>query len=108
MWTSTDGGKSFTVARLGEAGRDHGLHLASSEEQGFVVVAGRPTGETPVLWRSTDGLAWSSQDIEVPRLGAGVRVAVEDVVVDGDIALVLMDVAHRLDEVSIVVEVELA
>lgn len=107
LWTSHDGGQTFTMTPLGDQGPVGGIYLASSQAHGFVVVA-TPRGEVvPTLWRSDDGSAWASEQIDAPGAVEGTESVPRDILIDGDTLVVLMKVRNRLEASTIVVEVPL-
>lgn len=107
VWTSADGGATFTQGPLGDAGAGLGLHLVGSE-RGFHVVA-TPSGRDGLsVWDSEDGSAWHARPLEVPQLAAGVEVTVSDVLVSGDRLHLLARLATRADAVTVVVGAPLA
>lgn len=107
VWRSTDGGTTFELGRVGDHGRYSGIQTAV-DSRGFLLLIGRPGGETPLLWRSPDAVTWHSAPIEVPNAADGVEAGLRDVLVDGDTLLVLMNVTNRVDSVPVLVEVPLA
>lgn len=104
LWSSTDSQQwSFMVMNdWGET--SFGSVTAHGDEAVAVVASEDHTKVT--LWRSPDGVQWTSAEVAVPNAAGGVEVTVySSLIVDNQ--LLLVRVANRLDAVSTVVSVPL-
>lgn len=108
VWTSHDGGATFSQGTLGDQGRSGATLLTSSPDHGFVVTVGAWDGGVPTVWRSADGVAWTAEPVTVPNAADGVEAGVQTALIEGDTLHLLMYVTNRLDSVPVIVDVPLA
>lgn len=108
VWTSQDGGDTFTLGQFGAQDKADTLVTAVSAKHGFLVVVNPSGGQSPVLWRCSDALTWTSQPISIPNATVGVEVAVRDMQVEADELILLVSVTNRLDSVTILARHPLA
>lgn len=104
VWRSTDGGKHWAFTTFD--GTFVSAFQRSSDHE-FVQTVLSDDRRTLTLWRSADGLAWTSTPIPVDGLADGMEVSVEDALVHAGALHLLLTLRNRVDAVTVVQRVPL-
>lgn len=107
VWASSDGGASFTQGGIGDVLQNGGVAFSSSKF-GFTAVVTADDRASAALWRSQDGLNWTSEPIEFPESGRPYQIAVNSTLERDGKLLILAELSNRTDASTVLLEVPLS
>lgn len=104
MWRSTDGGRTWRFQASEGAQSGHML-LASDRE--FIWLVRSDDQRTLTLYRSVDGLTWTSAPLPVTGMADGMKVFMQDGLIERGTLQLMLVLATRSEATTVVQAVPL-
>lgn len=102
VWTSTDGGATWSVAKSVDSTTDRGFFPVALGQR-VVALQESKDGSALVAWVASDGKEWQSNPVTIPELRPGVKVSVTSATVEDDHLLLLVTLTGPTAKRTVVV-----